>query len=139
MGQLYPSRPSGGRLVPVRGLIGIVAPVSGIVDTLAVHEGERVDASQVLAHVAVQRSVSGDGDTAAAQQARIIRRQQSLSQAQVAQEQRYDVQARGLDAQLSATRRELSQVAKQTATRREQVRIASDTLAPSSNLRRAIS
>lgn len=117
-----------GQLVPSKGLAIVLAPATGVVSRVDIPEGAKVNAGQVLAVVAVPRSTMGSGDTMAALEQRLQRRQEGLASAQSAQEQLLEAQAHGLAAQLAATRRELAQIEAEVGTRQGQVRIANETL-----------
>ncbi|WP_028919612.1 HlyD family secretion protein [Pseudoxanthomonas suwonensis] len=117
-----------GQLVPTRGLSTIVAPAGGVVGRVDVQEGDRVRAGQRLAVVTVPRATLGNGDTLAALEERLQRRQEGLVASKAAQLQQLRVQEVGLRSQLATARRELAEVEAGIATRREQVRIAHETL-----------
>ena len=117
-----------GHLVPTRGLSTVVAPARGVVGSVEVQEGDRVRAGQPLAVVTVPRATPGNGDTLAALEERLQRRQEGLDAGRSAQLQQLRVQEAGLRSQLATARRELAQVEAEIATRREQVRIARETL-----------
>lgn len=117
-----------GQLVPTRGLSTIVAPAGGVVGRVEVQEGDSVRAGQRLAVVIVPRATLGNGDTLAALEERLQRRQEGLVASKAAQLQQLRVQEAGLRSQLASARRELAQVEAGIATRREQVRIAHETL-----------
>ncbi len=117
-----------GQLVPTRGLSTVVAPAGGVVGRVEVQEGDSVRAGQRLAVVIVPRATLGNGDTLAALEERLQRRQEGLVASKAAQLQQLHVQEAGLHSQLASARRELAQVEAAIATRREQVRIAHETL-----------
>ncbi|WP_024869710.1 HlyD family secretion protein [Pseudoxanthomonas suwonensis] len=117
-----------GQLVPTRGLSTVVAPAGGVVGRVEVQEGDSVRAGQRLAVVIVPRATLGNGDTLAALEERLQRRQEGLVASKTAQLQQLRVQEAGLRSQLASARRELAQVEAGIATRREQVRIAHETL-----------
>ena len=117
-----------GQLVPTRGLSTVVAPAGGVVGRVEVQEGDSVRAGQRLAVVIVPRATLGNGDTLAALEERLQRRQEGLVASKAAQLQQLRVQEAGLRSQLASARRELAQVEAGIATRREQVRIAHETL-----------
>lgn len=117
-----------GQLVPSRGMATVMAPATGVVSRVDITEGDQVRAGQTLAVVTVPRSTLASGDTIAALEQRLQRRQDGLTSAQSAQEQLLAAQAHGLAAQLATVRRELAQIEAEIATRRGQVRIANETL-----------
>lgn len=117
-----------GRIVPVKGLITVLAPASGIITRLGNAEGEQVRVGQVLAVVDVPRVTVGEGDAIDAVQARLTQRRQGLEDERRAKGQLLDAQADGLAAQLSAARRELTQLKREIVTREKLTRIAEETL-----------
>lgn len=117
-----------GQLVPSKGLATVMAPATGVVNKLDVAEGDRVLAGQILGVVTVPRATLNGGDTASALEQRLQQRQQGLSAAQQAQQERLAAQAEGLRAQRAVAQRELGQIEAEVATRAEQVRIARETL-----------
>lgn len=117
-----------GHLVPTEGLATVLAPATGVVSRVDVLEGSRISNGQTLAVVTVPRATLASGDTMAALEQRLHRRQDGLLSAQSAQKQVLAVQSKGLAAQLATARRELAQIEAEIATRRRQVRIANETL-----------
>ena len=117
-----------GQLVPSKGLATVLAPATGLVSRVDVPEGGKVRVGQTLAVVTVPRSTLASGDTMAALEQRLQRRQEGLASAQSAQKQLLAAQAQGLAAQLATVRRELAQIEAEIATRQGQVRIAEETL-----------
>lgn len=117
-----------GQLVPSKGLATVLAPATGVVSRVDVPEGGKVNAGQTLAVVTVPRSTLASGDTMAALEQRLQRRQEGLTSAQSAQEQVLEAQAHGLAAQMTTAGRELAQIEAEIATRQGQVRIATETL-----------
>jgi membrane fusion protein len=118
-----------GQLVPARGLATVLAPATGVMEQVAVAEGDRVKAGEVLAVVRVPRATVAGGNTLAAMEAHLERRHDGLVQGQAAQSRLLSVQALGLRAQLASARSELAQIEAEVATRQEQVRLARDSLA----------
>ncbi|KAF1695720.1 HlyD family secretion protein [Pseudoxanthomonas koreensis] len=117
-----------GQLVPVQGLATVLAPATGVVGRLDVREGQRVDAGQALAIVAMPRATPAAGDTQAALETRLAQRQAGLQSAQDAQQEQLQAQADGLRRQLVSARRELAQTEAEVSTRQAQARIAAQTL-----------
>lgn len=95
----------------------VMAPATGVVSRVDITEGDQVRAGQTLAVVTVPRSTLASGDTIAALEQRLQRRQDGLTSAQSAQEQLLAAQAHGLSAQLTTARRELAQIEAEIATR----------------------
>lgn len=73
-----------GQLVPSKGLATVLAPATGVVSRVDVPEGGKVSAGQTLAVVTVPRSTLASGDTVAALEQRLQRRQKGLTSAQSA-------------------------------------------------------
>lgn len=117
-----------GHLVPTQGMAVVLAPATGVISQLQVEEGALVEAGQKLAVVNLPRVTVNQGDTAAAVEARLQRRQQGLQTAHVAQQHFLDAQTSGLAEQLASARKELDQLEKEIGTRQGQARIASETL-----------
>ncbi len=117
-----------GQLVPVQGMATVLVPASGLVTRVDIAEGERVEAGQTIAIVAMPRSTVAGGDTVAALRQQLARRADGLALAQSARQLLLDAQARGLESQLAPARRELAQIEAEVATRQQQVRLANGTL-----------
>lgn len=117
-----------GQLVPEQGIAAVLAPATGVIRDVAVREGERVAAGQVLAVLQVPRTTVAGGDTVAALSARLARRAEGLDDALSARLSLLDAQAEGLAGQRDAARRELARIEEEIATRREQVALATQSL-----------
>ena len=126
-----------GQLVPVQGMAAVLTPETGVVSRVEVSEGTRVIAGQRLAVVMVPRATVIGGDTAAAFAAQLKRRGEGIRAVRAARQQQLEAQAGGLEAQLLASRQELTQIEAEIATKEEQARLANETLERLQRLRDA--
>ena len=117
-----------GQLVPDLGLATVVAPTNGVVERLYLQEGDKVQAGNALALVAVPRSTATGDDAQGSILEGIGKRRESLQAADRSQEDMAAAQAAGYRQQLAAARREFVQTNAQGVTRGEQVALARETL-----------
>jgi len=117
-----------GQLVPSAGLITVMAPTTGIVSRLMPQEGDRIDRDAPMLTIAVPRSLVSGGDAMLAMAAQFDNRRQSIEQERQSRDTLLAAQRDGIENQLAAARRELSQIEAEVATRKEQVRIATGLL-----------
>lgn len=117
-----------GQLVPSAGLITVMAPTTGVVSRLLPQEGDRIDRDAPLLTIAVPRALASGGDAMLAMGEQYDNRQRSIEQERQSRETLFAAHRDGLENQLAAARRELTQIEAEVATRKEQVRIANGLL-----------
>ncbi len=117
-----------GQLVPSAGLITVMAPTTGVVSRLMPQEGDRVDRDAPMLTIAVPRSLASGGDAMLAMGAQFDNRRQSIERERQSRDTLFAAQSDGIENQLAAARRELSQIEAEVTTRKEQVRIATGLL-----------
>jgi membrane fusion protein len=118
-----------GQLVPVHGAVTVVAPAAGVVAQLNAEEGGRVRAGQSLLRLETPLATAGGADAIAVLGSRLADRREGLESAQRAREEVLSTQARGLQAQLTATRGEQAQVAQEIQVREAALALAQQSLA----------
>jgi len=126
-----------GTLAPVAGEAVVLAPATGVVRELAVREGDRASAGQILGMVAVPRATRGVGDTARALATGIDERRSLLRVEAQAERDALLRDRKGLQRQVDDAVREHAQLDAEIAIRAEQVAIARDTLERMRKLRQS--
>lgn len=117
-----------GELVPDLGLSTVVAPTAGVVAVLHADEGDHVSKRAAVVQIDVPRMTANGKDRLIALRSDQQVRRESLAAIQVSDEQKSQIQQRGMQLQRESIRQELSQIDKEVQTRAEQIRIGRETV-----------
>lgn len=118
-----------GQLVPSAGLLTVMAPTAGVVSRVLPQEGDRVDQGAPLLAISIPRALASGGDAAQAMEAEFDKRRRSIERERLSRATQAAAQTDGIERQLAAARRELSQIEAEVGTRAEQARLARQLLA----------
>lgn len=117
-----------GHVVPVSGLSTVIAPSSGMLEKLAVAEGDRVLAGQLLAVVQVPRATVQAGDMGAALQQQLGIRNENMQAAGQARLREIQSNLSGIAQQTSHISAQRQRLQREIQLRQQQVELARETL-----------